>query len=99
MALLKRTMHPHQHSASTRAEYTDNLSEWLKAVRELRTRRAKIHERICRKELDETVKTATLIEEAPPQLQDQLKLRSKELGTGYKKVVVATRLRSRLGCS
>ena len=33
------------------------------------------YERISGKELDETVKTATLVEKAPPQLQEHLRLR------------------------
>ena len=58
MALLKRMMHPHLNSAGSDAEYIDKLSEWQHVVREC--------ERISGKELDQTVKTATLMEEAPP---------------------------------
>ena len=43
---------------------------------------------LCGKELDETVKTATLIEEASPQLQERLRLRSEESGTDDKKVIL-----------
>ena len=45
------------------------------------------YERISGKELNETVKTATLIEEAPPQLKEHLRLRSEELGTHHENVV------------
>ena len=41
------------------------------------------------KELDQTVKTATLIEEVPPQMQEHLRLRSEETGTDNKKVILA----------
>ena len=54
MALLKRIMHPHLNNAGADAVYMDKLSEWLNVVREC--------ERIFGNELDETVKTATLIE-------------------------------------
>ena len=37
------------------------------------------------KERGQTVKTATLMEEAPPELQEHLRLRSEESGTDYKK--------------
>ena len=47
------------------------------------------YEQISGKELDETVKTVTLIEEAPPQLQEHLRLRSEEIGTDYKKVILS----------
>ena len=40
-------------------------------------------------ELDQTVKTATLMEEAPPQMQEHLRLRSDEIGADYKKVIQA----------
>ena len=40
-------------------------------------------------ELDQTVKTATLEEEAPLQKQGHLRLRSEEIGTDYKKVMQA----------
>ena len=41
------------------------------------------------KERDQTVKTATLMEETPPELQEHLRLRSEGIGTDYKKVVQA----------
>ena len=47
------------------------------------------YERISGKERDQTVKTATLNEEALPQLQEHLRLRSEEIGTDYKKVILA----------
>ena len=47
------------------------------------------HERISGSELDQTVKTAALMEEAPPQMQEHLRLRSEEFGTDYKKVIQA----------
>ena len=71
MALLRRIMHPHLNSAGSDAEYMDKLSK--KVVREF--------ERISGQELDETVKTA---QEAPPQMQEHLRLRSEEIGTDYK---------------
>ena len=37
------------------------------------------------KERDQTVKTATLMEEAPPELQEHLRLHSEEIGTECKK--------------
>ena len=40
-------------------------------------------------ELDQTVTTATLMEEAPPQMQEHLRVRSDEIGTDYKKVMQA----------
>ena len=40
-------------------------------------------------QLDQTVKTAMLIEEAPPQMQGDLRLRSEEIDTDYKKVILA----------
>ena len=61
MALLERIMHPKLNSADADAEYIDKLSERQQVVRE--------YERISGKELDQTAKTATLIEEAPPQMQ------------------------------
>ena len=81
MALLKRIMHPNLNSAGSNAEYIDKLSEWQQVVR--------VYERISGKELDQTVKTATLIEEAPAQMQEHLRLRSEEIGTDYKKVILA----------
>ena len=81
MALLKRIVHPHLNSAGSDAEYIDNLSEWQQVVRQ--------YERIYGKELDQTVKTTTLMNEAPPQLQEHLRLRSEEIGTDYKKVILA----------
>ena len=80
MALLRRFVHWHLNSAGSDAEYIDKLSEWQKVVRE--------YERISGKELDETVKTATLIEKAPPQLQEHLRLRAEEIGTDYEKVIL-----------
>ena len=47
------------------------------------------YERIPGSELDQTAKTATLMEEAPPQMQEHLRLRSEETGTFYKKVIQA----------
>ena len=82
MALLRRLMHPHLNSAGSDAQYIDKLSEWQQMIRE--------YARISGKELDQTVKTATLEEEAPPQLQEHLRLRSEELGTDYKRVILAT---------
>ena len=79
MALQKRTMRPKKNSASSNAESSDKLSEWQQLVRE--------YERISGKELDQTVKTATLIEEAPPQMKEHLRLRSEEIGTDNKKVI------------
>ncbi len=81
MALLKRIMHPNLNSAGSHAEYIDKLSEWHQVVR--------VYERISGKELDQTVKTATLVVEAPPQMQEHLRLRSDEIGTDYKKVILA----------
>ena len=81
MALLRRIMHPKLNSAGSDAEYINKLSEWQQVVRE--------YERISGSELDQTVKTATLMEEAPPQMQEHLRLRSKEIGTDYKKVILA----------
>ena len=68
-------------SADSDAGYIDKLSEWHQVVRE--------YERIPGKELDQTVKTATLIDEVPPQMQEHLRLRSKEIGTDNKKVILA----------
>ena len=81
MALPGRIMHPKLNSAGSDAEYIDKLSEWQQVVRE--------HERISGSELDQTVMTATLMEEAPPQMQEHLRLRSEETGTDYKKVIQA----------
>ena len=50
---------------------------------------AREYERISCSELDQTVETATLIEEAPPQMQEHLRSRSEEIGTEYKKVIQA----------
>ena len=68
MALLRRIMHPKLNSVGSDAEYIDKLSECQQVVRE--------YERISDKELDQTVKTATLMEEAPQQMQEHLRLRS-----------------------
>ena len=73
MALLRRIMHWKLNSAGSDAEYINKLSEWQQVVRE--------YERISGSELDQTVKTATLTEEAPPQKQGHLRLRSEESGT------------------
>ena len=73
MALLTRIMHPHLNSAGADAEHIDKLSEWQQVVRG--------YELISGNELDQTVKTATLMEEAPPQVQEHLRLRSEEIGT------------------
>ena len=80
MALLKRIMHPHLNSAGSDAEYTDKLSEAQKVVRE--------YERVSGTELDETVQTATLIEEAP-QLQEYLRLHAEEVGIDCRKVILS----------
>ena len=64
MALLRRIVRPKLNSAGSDAEYIDKLSEWQQLVRE--------YERISGSELDQTVKTATLMEEAPPQMQKHL---------------------------
>ena len=81
MALLRRIMHPKLNSAGSDAEHINKLSEWQQVVRE--------YERISGSELDQTVKTGTLMEEAPPQMQEHLRLRSEEIGTDYKKVTLA----------
>ena len=81
MALLNRVMHPKLNSAGFDAEYINKLSEWQQVVRE--------YERISGSGLDQTVKTATLMEEAPPQMQEHLRLRSEEIGTNNKKVIQA----------
>ena len=81
MALLKGIMHPKLNSVGSDAEHVDKLSERQQVVRE--------YERISGSELDQSVKTATLIEEAAPQMQEHLRLRSEELGTDYKKVIQA----------
>ena len=81
MALLGRIMHPKLNSARSDAEYINKRTEWQQVVRE--------YERISGSELDQTVKTATLMEEAPPQLQEHLRLRSEEIGTDCKKVIQA----------
>ena len=47
------------------------------------------YERISGSELDQTVKTGTLMEQAPPQMQEHLRSRSEEIGTNYKKVIQA----------
>ena len=70
-------MHPNLNSAGSNADYIDKLSEWQRVLRE--------YERISGKELDQTVKTATLMEESPP----QLRLRSEEIVTDHKKVILA----------
>ena len=81
MALLRHIMHPKLNSAGSDAEYINKLTEWQQVVRE--------YERISGSELDQTVKIATLMEEAPPQVQEHLRLRSEEIGTDYKKVIQA----------
>ena len=81
MALLRRIMHSKLNCAGSDAEFINKLSEWQQVVRE--------YERISGSELDQTVKTATLMEEAPPQMQEHLRLRSEEIGTDYKKVIQA----------
>ena len=81
MALQKRIMHTKLNSAGSDSECIDKLSEWQQVVRE--------NERISGKELDQTVRTATLMEEAPPQVQGHLRLRSEGMGTDYKKVIQA----------
>ena len=81
MALLRRIMHPNLNSAGSDAECVNKLSEWQQVVRE--------YERMSGSELDQTVKTAALMEEAPPQMQEHLRLRSEEMGTDYKKVIQA----------
>ena len=81
MALLERIVHPNLNSAGSDAEYIGKLSEWQQMVRE--------YKRISGKELDQTVKTATLIEDAPPHMQEHLRLRFEEIGTHYKKVILA----------
>ena len=77
MALLKRIMHPKLNIAGFDAEYIDRLSEWQQVVRE--------YGRISGKELEQTVKTATLTEEAPPQMQEHLRLRSEQLAPTTRK--------------
>ena len=47
------------------------------------------YERISGKEPDQTVRIATVMEEAPPHLPAHLRLRSEEIGTDYKKVILA----------
>ena len=79
MALLRRSMRPKLNSAGSDAEYINKLSEWQQVLRE--------YERISGSELNQTVKTATLMEEAPPQMQEHLRSRSEEIGTDYKKVI------------
>ena len=69
------------NSAGSDVEYINKLSEWQQVVR--------VYERISGSELDQTVKTATLMEEAPRQMQEHLRLRSEEIGTDYKKVIQA----------
>ena len=83
VALLRRIMHPKLNSAGSDAEYINKLSEWQQVVRE--------YEQISGIQLDQTVKTATLMEEAPlqMQMQEHLRLRSEEIGTDYKKVIQA----------
>ena len=71
LKLLKRIMFPKLNCAGSDAEYIDKLSEWQQVVRE--------YERISGEELDQTVKTATLMEEAPPPMQEHFRLRSEEL--------------------
>ena len=79
IALLKQIMHPHLTSVSSDADNIGKLSEWQTTVLS--------NER--KKQLDEPVKTATLIEEAPLWLQEHLKWCSGEIGTDYKKAVMA----------
>ena len=76
MALLRRIMHPKLNSAGSDAEYINKLSEWQQVVREC--------ERISGSDVDQTVEIATLMEEAPPQMQEHLRLRSEEIGTSFK---------------
>ena len=82
-------MHPNLNSAGSDAEYIDKLSEWQRVLRE--------YERISGKELDQTVKTVTLMEDSPP----QLRLRSEGIVTDHKKVILAiegyVRRRRKLG--
>ena len=47
------------------------------------------YRRISGKELDETVKTGTLIEEAPPQLEEHPRLRFEETATNCKQVILS----------
>ena len=72
-------MHPNLNSAGSDVEYIDMLSEWQRVLRE--------YERISGKEVDQTVKTATLMEESPP----QLRLRSEEIVSDHKKVILSNR--------
>ena len=81
MALLRRIMHPKLNGAGSDVEYINKLSEWQQVVREC--------ERISGSDVDQTVEIATLMEEAPPQMQEHLRLRSEEIGTDYKKVIQA----------
>ena len=53
MALLRRIMRPKLNSAGSDAEYINKLSEWKQVLRE--------YERISGSELNQTVKTATLM--------------------------------------
>ena len=81
MALLRRIMRPKLNSTGSDAEYINKLSEWQQVERE--------YEWISGSELDQTMKTGTLMEQAPPQMQEHLRLRSEEIGTNYKKVIQA----------
>ena len=83
VALLRRIMHLKLNSTVSDEEYITKLSEWQQVVRE--------YERISGSELDQTVKTATLMDEAPPQMQEHLRLRTEEIGTDYR--------RSRVTCA
>ena len=76
-----RPTHSKLNSAGSDAEYINKLSEWQQVVRE--------YERISGSALDQTVTTATLMEEAPPQMQEHLRLRSEKIGTDYKKMIQA----------
>ena len=68
--------------AKSGVEYNETVSEWHKTVRE--------YVRILGKDLHET--TATLFEEARPQVQEHLRKRPEELGTDCRKVIVAVEI-------
>ena len=86
------SVHSHSHLVAC-AAIDDTLhlkvhqvceSEWQQVVREFW--------QISDTGLDESVKTATLIAEAPPQLQEHLRLRSQEIGIDCKKVIRPSRV-------
>ena len=78
MALLKQIMHPHLNSRLRCRIHGQTVT-----VAENST-----NEGISgQDELDQLVKTATLVEEAPTQLQEHLTSHSEEIGTDYKKVI------------